>query len=361
MSVHTSAPPYPHLLAWFTAGTPDTAAITRELTAMAEHGHLTRLLTALRLHGEIAAFRSALQVAFPQLDLAAPKFQDPRQNLQVLNGDGLKTVGAACLAAIGNGTPEPAFDAKLLTSDDNGLFYAGVPVFATVDGVRRRVFVSGGKIHITSADHVLKGWLQRQDADVTVQQIHGVEPDAQESGYNALEAAGNLVWTCSFGKLDTPVDIIRAIARSDAFGEINWGVSYCTAAWVSSLMPTLSTKGTVRLPGGTVTIGQNVHSGVVMGSAWVQGMDKLDCKQAQFPQAWSLGVTGVLCARAAQHAELKTITTFCGYLKAKFASQDQAPKAELERRIEYLVTAYPQQKEALRRLPKIQEYYSRFF
>ncbi|MEU5769640.1 hypothetical protein ABZ782_27355 [Streptomyces asoensis] len=361
MSVHTSAPPYPHLLAWFTSGTPDTGAITQELAAMAKHGNLPRLLTALRLHGEIGAFRSALQVAFPQLDLAAPQFPEPRQNLQVLNGDGLKKVGAACLTAIGNGTPEPAFDAQLFTSNAGGLFYAGVPVFATVDGDRQRVFVSGGKIHITSADHVLKGWLQHQDADVTVQQIHGVEPDAQESGYNALESAGNLVWTCSFGELDTPVGIIRAIARSEAFGEIKWGASYCTAAWVSSLMPTLSTKGTVRLPKGTTTIGQNVHSGVVMGSAWVQGMDNADCKQAQFPQQWSLGVTSVLCPRAAQSADLKTITAFCGYLKVKFAGQDQAPKAELQKRIGYLLTTYPQHKEALRSLPKIQEYYAQLF
>lgn len=363
MSTHTPPVPYPHLLGWFTGSTPDTAQITAELVAMAQREDFARLLSALRLHDEIGSFHSALQVAFPKLDLAAPHFPKSQHALGALASGQLKSVGASCLTAIALGTHEESFDTAHFTWNDTGLLYKDVPVFATVSGHRERVFVAGGgMLHITSNDHVLKGWLQRLGSDVTVQEIHGVAPDDHASGYNALEATDNLTWECSYGEFDTPEHLIQAITKSDAFGQIAWGGSYCTAGWVSSLMPTLSTRGTIRIPGTTVTIGQNVHSPTAVGSAWIEGMAGIDCKQDKFPKAWVDGVKAVLCPHAATNANHQNIVMFCTFLKQKpFVGKPKATQAEREERIAYLIAKYPQHKQTLRTLPNIEAYYPKLF
>ncbi|MFJ9564966.1 hypothetical protein ACIRQQ_33650 [Streptomyces fuscichromogenes] len=361
MSVQTSAPPYPQLLGWFTGGKPVTAGITVELGTMAKKGDLTRLLTALRLHDQIGSFHEALQLAFPKLDLAAPQFPETHQELPVLKNERLKTVGTKCLNAIASGEPEPLFSVKLFKQVGTELFYDDVPVFAMVAQDRKRVHVTDDTIHITSTDHDLNVWLQWKNADVKIHQIYGVEPDRRASGYNVLTSPGGLVWTCLDEELKTPEAVIRAIDKSKAFSKIKWGRSFCTSGWVSSLMPTLGTKGTFRLPAGEVTIGQNVHSDTVIGSAWIESLKNMDCKQKDFPLTWKADVKALLCPLTNGHADFQTIKKFCGYLETKFNNQDEAPTAELKKRITYLITNYPLEKETLQKLPNIQRNYKELF
>ncbi|MGW4650111.1 hypothetical protein [Kitasatospora sp. NPDC004289] len=364
MSTHTPPAPYPYLLGWFTAGAPDAALLAEELELMAQGPHYERLLTALRLHDELDHFRAALLVAFPELDLAVPQFLASQQPLAALASPGLKAVGVACLTAIALGLPEPAFDPKLFTSTEAGLFYDKVPVFGTVDGDRRRVFVSAkGKLYVVSDDHDLKGWLQRAKTDLAVKDILGVAPDPHESGYNALEAVGKVTWDVSHGDFSTPVLLLQAIAKSEAFAKVAWGAPTCHSGWVASLMPTLVTWGTIRTPGKTLTIGQNVHSAALIGSAWIKGLTGADCKQAQFPPHWADGVRATLLPQAAASTDLTTVAVFCTYLKQKnFKPAGQAPKAEREKRIAFLIANRSvAEKEALRKLPNIDAYYGHLF
>ncbi|MFI5534090.1 hypothetical protein ACIA8O_36690 [Kitasatospora sp. NPDC051853] len=363
MSTHVPPAPYPHLLGWFTAGAPDAALLAEELDAMAQGPDLARLLTALRLHGELDHFRTALLVSFPQLDLAAPQFIPSQQPLTALASAGLKAVGVSCLTAIALGAPEPAFDPALFTWTVAGLCYDKVPVFGTVGGERRRVFVSGqGKLYVVTPDHDLKGWLQRAGSDLAVTDVHGVAPDDHESGYNALESVGNLTWECSFGEFDTPEHLLQAIAKSEAFAKVAWGTSSCHAGWVSSLMPTLATWGTFRIPNATVTIGQNVHTATVIGSAWIKDMTGADCPQELFPQAWEAGVRATLLPRAVASADLAAVTMFCNFLKQnKFKPLKKAPAPERNNRISFLLTQRPADRATLRALPNIAVYYDKLF
>ncbi|BFV60665.1 hypothetical protein KCMC57_up57690 [Kitasatospora sp. CMC57] len=364
MSTHVPPAPYPYLLGWFTAGAPDAAQLADELNVMAQGPHFARLLTALRLHGELDHFRTALLMTFPQLDLAAPEFVPIQQPLTALASAGLKAVGVSCLTAIALGGPEPAFNPALFTSTATGLCYDNVPVFGTVGGVRHRVFVSGkGKLYIVSADHDLKGWLQRANSDLAVTGIHSVAPDDYESGYNALEAVGNLTWDCSYGEFDTPEHLLQAISKSEAFGKVAWGASSCHAGWLSSLMPTLATWGDIRIPGGvTVTIGQNVHTAAAIGSAWIKDMVGIDCPQSLFPPEWEAGVRTTLLPRAAASTDLVAVTTFCNFLKQNgFKRVDKAPLAERNKRITFLIAKRPADKATLRALPNINLYYSKLF
>jgi hypothetical protein len=269
------------------------------------------------------------------------------------------------------GEPDEHFDAELFESDGEGLFYKTVAVFVMVSHARRRVFVAADRtLYITSEHHSLKGWLQRDGSDVKVREIAGVVFDEKAGTYLALEATDRLEWNCSYGELKTVRGVIEAITKSEAFGKIGWDdFSYCPAGWVSSLMPTLSTKGTFKIPDTTVVIGQNVHSSTVIGSAWIARRAG-DCKQEDFPEAWADHVKDVLCPRATEHAYLKAITMFCGLLRGHgfkrmsqlgFAEDSKEAAEERTRRIEYLIEEYPDDRETLQGLPHIAEYYAAQF
>ncbi|MEU3459824.1 hypothetical protein ABZ721_07665 [Streptomyces sp. NPDC006733] len=362
MSTHTP-PTYPNVLNWFKGGPPDTADIASDLTDMTKGADYQRLVSHLRLHGELGAFESALRVAFPQFTAGAPAFPMPKANLMALDRATLKAAGVSCLSAISLGTPEP-FNAKYFTWNGGSLCYQDVPVFCTVGGVRKRVLVgSGDKLYVAAADSPLKGWLRRGTNDVTVAQIGGVQPDGQESGYNAVNADSSVNWLCSFGDLTTPKGLIDAISKSEVFGSIVWIAPYVTAGWVASLMPTLSFRGTIAVPGGTLTVGQNVHSPTVVGSAWVEGFAGLDCKQADFPVYWKDSVVALLCPKTTTHADFQHTVVFCDYLKAQKCSPvgNQGTKAELERRLRLIIGADPSYKAVLIALPNIQKYYPSVF
>lgn len=336
MSTHTPPASYPQLHSWFTGGEPDTAEIANELARMAMSPDFARFVTNLRLRGESDHFREALQTAFPQLNLASPDFSSHQGKLNVLAQAGLKDVGAFCLTTLGE--PEGVFTPKLFTWNPTGLFYDKVPVFCTVAGKRERLFASGkGKLYITGPDHDLKGWLQQKNSDVDVQSIHGVTPDNHASGYNALDAAGGPTWECSYGQFNTAVELLRAIAKSEAFGKVVWAPSYCPPGWVSSLMPSLTTLGTIRVPGKTMTIGQNVHEPPAIGSAWIKGVNG-DCKQADFPKEWTDGVKAVLLPRAVAHTDFQNILTFCPILvQGGFKAEQNTSDQERTKRFTYLI------------------------
>lgn len=369
--LHIVSAPYPYLLEWFSGGQPETKEIAAELDLMAHGEDFKRLLTALRLHGEIDNFISALKMAFEDLDLADPRFQQSDFTLDVLTSEDLKTVGVACLTAIALGQSEEDFATELFTWNTEGLSYKEVAVFATVAGtdgknLRERVFVSSERmLYITSKEHSLKGWLRRGDHDVEVKQIHGVAPDEKESGYNALEAAENVVWECSHGDLKTGVGVIQAIAKSEAFAQIAWyDSSYCTAGWVASLTPTLTTRGLFKIPGKEVEIAQNVHSTAAMGSAWVNDMQG-SCNPKNFPPKWAVHVGPVLFLRAKGHHDFRNITTFCALLKQggfkKLVPENPVGDPRLKQRIDYLIGKSSGNKEILHKLPKIAEYYPDVF
>ncbi|MDF9813423.1 hypothetical protein [Streptomyces sp. SPB162] len=365
MSTHPAPMSYPNLLNWFKGGPPDTADIAAELTDMSQGGDYRRLVSYLRLHGELSFFLSAMQVAYPQFIVANPKFPLPQRNLATLDRETLKAAGASCLTAISLGGAQEAFNAKFFSwSDGSSLCYQGIPVFATVSGHRERLLVGpGDKLYIAAPDHPLKGWVQRGGNDVTVQEIVDVLPDDQESGYNAVNAEHTVNWQCSFGDLTTPKGLILAVSKSEAFGQIQWIAPYCVAGWVASLMPTLSSRGTIRIPGGQAEIGQNVHSTAQVGSAWLKGVDDIDCKRAEFPPYWTTNVIATLCPHAGTQPHFQHIVVFCNLLTTNGFKPvgTQGTKAELAKRITFLIGAKPTYKAALLTLPKIGVYYEECF
>ncbi|MGW6689962.1 hypothetical protein [Streptomyces sp. NPDC054961] len=361
MSTHTPPAPYPSLLRWFGGDAPDTDKIVVELVAMTRNDDYARLLSVLELLDEQAAFGAALRVSFPQLDVRAPVFAAPGQPLKKLVRETLRSAGAHCLASLALGEPADAFSPLFFSEQAGELRYKKAGVHGTVQG-RRAPFRVGaqGRLYVTSADHPLKCWIQKGGADATAQHIVGCVPGGQAGGYTALSAQGSSTWDHTFGgDLARPEGLIDAIAASEAFGAVTWDASYCTAGWVDSLMPTLSTRGAVRVPGGVTKIGQNVHSSTVVGSAWLPGLDDVDCKQDAFPAGWTAGVKASLCPRATGHADLATIARFCGILK--LAGFRQEKDADLEARISYLLTHHPTEKETLRKLPNIAKYYAQLF
>ncbi|MET9359623.1 hypothetical protein ABZX93_01740 [Streptomyces sp. NPDC006632] len=258
--------------------------------------------------------------------------------------------------------PAEEFSLKHFSEKDGTLLYKNVAVFGTVQGSRQQFLVgTAGRLYVASADHQLKCWVQKPGGgDATAQQVVGVVADEQAGGYTALRAEGVSGWEHSYGgDLTKPLGLIQAISKSNAFAAITWGAPYCTAGWVASLMPTLSSLGTVKVPGGSVVIGQNVHSSTVVGSSWLKGVVATDCRQEDFPAEWMSGVVATLCPRATGHGDLANIKVFCDLLKA--AGFRPAQKADLAARIRFVLTNYPQHEKTLRALPNIQQYYAGLF
>ncbi|MFE9408622.1 hypothetical protein ACFYN0_07490 [Streptomyces sp. NPDC006704] len=254
------------------------------------------------------------------------------------------------------------FSVKHFSDTEGPLLYKDVAVFGTVHKTRRQFHIgTGGRLYVVSPDHALKCWVQKPGGgDAGVQHIFGVVADEEAGGYSALRAEGAGDWEYSYGgDLATPQGAIAAISKSEAFGSIVWGAPYCTAGWVASLMPTLSSLGTIATPGGSLVIGQNVHAPTVMGSAWLKGVDAGDCRQEDFPQEWKAGVTATLCPRATGHQDLTNIATLCGILKK--AGFKPVRKADLAARIRYILTNFPEHRKTLLSLPNIQAYYGKLF
>ncbi|MDJ0386210.1 hypothetical protein [Streptomyces sp. G-G2] len=253
------------------------------------------------------------------------------------------------------------FSTKHFSESNGTLLYKKVVVFGTVKGTRQQLLVgTAGRLYVASPDHSLKCWVQKPGGgDATAQQIFGVLADEEAGGYTALRAQDVSDWEHSYGgDLTRAQGLITAIAKSAAFGSITWIPSYCTAGWVASLMPTLSALGTVAVPGGSAVIGQNVHSSVALGSAWLKDVDG-DCKQADFPPEWTASVTTTLCPRAVAHKDLANITILCDLLKA--AGFKPSRKADLQARIRFVLTNHPEHEKTLRALPNIVKYYSGLF
>ncbi|MEU9101609.1 hypothetical protein [Streptomyces sp. NPDC048361] len=258
--------------------------------------------------------------------------------------------------------PTEEFSLKYFSEKDGTLLYKDVAVFGTVQNSRQQFLVgTGGRLYVAGTDHALKCWVQKPGGgDATAQQIFGVVADEQSGGYTALRAEGVSSWEHSYGgDLTRTLGLLQAISKSNAFSSITWGTPFCTAGWVASLMPTLSSLGTVKVPGETVVIGQNVHSSTIVGSAWLKGVVSSDCKQEDFPTEWTSGVVATLCPRATGHADLANIKIFCDLLKA--AKFKAVWKADLAARIRFLLTNYPQHTKTLRALPNIELYYGKLF
>ncbi|MFJ7209756.1 hypothetical protein ACIQWR_40270 [Streptomyces sp. NPDC098789] len=254
------------------------------------------------------------------------------------------------------------FNVKHFADSNGTLVYKSVAVLGTVQQSRQQFRVgTGGRLYVASPDHPLKAWVQKPaDVDATAQQIVGVVADEQAGGYTALSAEGVGSWTHSYGgDLGTPTGAIKAISKSGAFGSIVWGAPYCHAGWVASLMPTLSSLGTISVPGGTLIIGQNVHSSAIVGSSWLKGANVGDCRQEDFPAEWRAGVVSTLCPKAVGHQDLANITILCDILKK--AGYKPARQADLAGRIRFILKNHPQHDKTLRSLPNILTYYGNLF
>ncbi|WP_030197488.1 hypothetical protein [Streptomyces sp. NRRL S-87] len=358
MSTHTPTSPYPNLLRWLSGQAPDTGKITDELRTMAGGPQYGRFVQDLE--DEREGFRAALLVAFPQVDLAKPDFPAPRQPLQDVSSETLRAAAVSCLTSLALGEAPGTYNpVHLWTGPDGALRYKGGAVHATVAGARRRILVdASGALYAAAAQHPFKLWLRKGGQDATVQHVVGMVA-APTGGYDACSAQGATPWESTYGTLDQPAGIVRAITRSGAFASIVWGASYCTAGWVESLMPTLSTQGLIPLPaGGSATIGQNVHSAQIVGSAWLRGVDGVDCKPDAMPPQWRADVGARLCPRAAQHVHLGHIADFCQILKA---AAFQPGGTDLVDRIRYLLAHHPGRRADLESLPNIKKYYAQCF
>ncbi|MEU3724520.1 hypothetical protein [Streptomyces sp. NPDC031705] len=362
MSTHTPPAPYPHLLRWLSGETPDTAKTVVELAGLAGGPHYQRFL--LDLEDERDAFHTALLVAFPHLDLDKPDFSAVAHPLKPVASPTLKTAGPVCLASLALGEARDVFNrAHLWTAPDGVLRYMGGTVHGTSGGRRVRFSAdAGGRLYVASATHPLKLWIRKNGQDATVQHIFTVVADPGAGGYTAFSAQGDTAWEGSpGGQLTTPQGLVQVITKSGAFGSIAWGTPYCTAGWVESLMPTLSTRGTIAVPGGTATIGQNVHSAQIVGSAWLTGVPNLDCKPADMPAQWRADVVATLCPLAANHAQLRLVKEFCDILKSATPTPFVAGGTDLAARITYLLTRHPNRRADLESLPRIKEYYKQCF
>ncbi|MEW1637020.1 hypothetical protein AB0469_23435 [Streptomyces sp. NPDC093801] len=358
MSTQTPPAPYPNLLRWLGGETPDTVKTAAELRAMAQGQDFARFL--LDLEEEQEAFRTALLPAFPQLVLAKPDFSTVVNPLQAVASPTLRTAGPVCLTSLALGEARNTFNpAHLWTAPDRTLRYKGGSVFGTVKARRMRFSADGtGRLYVASAAHPLKLWMRKNGQDATVQDVFTLVADPGAGGYDAFVAQGVGSWDNSpGGPLTTPQGLVEVITKSGAFRSIVWGAPYCTAGWVDSLMPTLSTQGTIAVPGGlTATIGQNVHSAQTVGSAWLVGVDGLDCKPAVMPAQWRADVAATLCPLAVNHVQLGLIKEFCDILKAATPTP-----AALPARITYLLTHHPHRRADLESLPNIKTYYQQCF
>lgn len=66
---------------------------------------------------------------------------------------------------------------------------------------------------------------------------------------------------------------------------IAWGKPYYPRGWVSSLMATVSCKGTLTWRGKQLTVGQNRHPGA-FGSCWIEDLKDDAVNPQQFPSSW---------------------------------------------------------------------------
>ncbi|MGE7384620.1 hypothetical protein ACQKM2_03825 [Streptomyces sp. NPDC004126] len=355
MSTQTQPVPYPSLLSWLAGGAPDTTKIAADLKAMADNQHYERFL--LDLEDEQAAFKAALLAAFPQTALDKREFTKAAGSLAAVASPTLKTAGPVCLTSLAG--PRDAFDrAYLWTAPDGVLRYKGGTVYGRTSNTRMRLSADNGRrLYVASANHPLKLWLRKNNQDATIQEIFSVVAGA--GGYDALVAQNAVDWESSAGgPLTTPKGLVQVITKSGAFHSISWNTPYCTAGWVDSLLPTLITQGTIPAPGGPKTIGQNVHSTQIVGSAWMPGVDNQDCKPGEMPGQWHTDVAATLCPLAANHVQLRHITEFCDILKkAGFT----AGGTDLVARITYLLANHPQRRADLESLPNIKAYYKQCF
>lgn len=357
MSTQTPPVSYPSLLSWLAGGATDTVKIAADLKAMADRQHYERFL--LDLEDERAAFQAALLAAFPQTAQDKREFTKAAGSLTPVTSPTLRTAGPVCLASLAR--PRDAFDrAYLWTAPDGALRYKGGAVYGKTSNTRMRLSAdNAGRLYVASPNHPLKLWLRKNSQDATVQEIFSVVAGTGAGGYDALAAQNTVDWESSAGgPLTTPKGLVQVITKSGAFHSITWNTPYCTAGWVESLMPTLITQGTIPAPGGQKTIGQNVHSTQIVGSAWMPGVDNQDCKPAEMPAQWQADVAATLCPLAANHAQLCLITEFCDILKgAGFAAGGK----DLTARITHIVTKHASRTADLKSLPNIADYYKQCF
>lgn len=107
---------------------------------------------------------------------------------------------------------------------------------------------------------------------------------AQQGYFEATALAGQaLQWAATEKK---PLPVIQRVALAGLGPGINWIAPYCTRGWISSLMPTVSCRGTVTWRGQSVIIGQNLHKGSNFGSSWLQGVNDEDVKPGNLPGDW---------------------------------------------------------------------------
>ncbi|MFD8147215.1 hypothetical protein [Streptomyces sp. NPDC059708] len=362
MSTSTPNTPYPNLLRWLSGQAPDTAKIAAELRTMAGGQEFGRFL--LDLEDERGALRAELLRAFPQLDLAQPNFAKADGELVAVASPSLRTAGPLCLTSLALGEARDVFNrAHLWTAADEVLRYKGGTVHGMIGARRMRLSADGaGRLYVASAAHSLKLWLRKNAVDATIQEIFTLVADPNAGGYTAQPAQAVTTWENSpGGALTTPQGLVQVITKSGAFGSIVWDPPYCTAGWVESLMPTLSSQGRIPVPNGTTTIGQNVHSAQIVGSAWIVGVDGLDCKPGDMPAQWRTAVTQSLGALAANHAQLLLIKDFCDILKAAQPTPFVPGGKDLEARIRYILTKHPSRRADLESLPNIKKYYPQCF
>lgn len=134
----------------------------------------------------------------------------------------------------------------------------------------------------------------------------------QQGYFDAVAGGGQtLQWSAT---ALSPLPVIERVALAGLVPSIGWGGPYCTRGWISSLLPTVSCRGTVTWRGRSVTIGQNRHEGGNLGSAWLEGVAGADVKPSGMPNAWSSAVSGSMPDGTGRD-DFKAEITFSQHLK----------------------------------------------
>lgn len=143
----------------------------------------------------------------------------------------------------------------------------------------------------------------------------------QQGYFDAVAGAGQtLQWAATAVR---PLPVLQRVA-SPGLPTVAWGTPYCTRGWISSLLPTVSCRGTVTWRGQNLTIGQNLHEGSAFGSSWLQGVSNDDVKPSNLPNAWKAAVRANMPDGTGRD-DFKAEITFSDYLKSQGARAiDQA-------------------------------------
>lgn len=145
-------------------------------------------------------------------------------------------------------------------------------------------------------------------------QYNQISLQPQQGYFEAIALTGQtLQWSAVQIR---PLPVMQRVAWAGLVPSINWGSGpYCTRGWISSLMPTVTCKGTISLRGQNVVIAQNLHVNKNWGSAWLEGVDNAFVSPDGLPAEWK-AAAGSSMPDGTTRDDFKAEIIFSDYLKS---------------------------------------------